>query len=54
MTVLLSSAFEDPAAALMLSQKLRQMPLEARLRTKLATSWQVTNLLLTLRPARRA
>jgi hypothetical protein len=49
MTVLLSSAFKDPAAALMLSQKLRQMPLEARLRTKLATSWQVANLLLTLR-----
>jgi len=46
MTVLLASAFEDAAAALMLSQKLRRMPLEARLRTKLATSWQVANLLL--------
>lgn len=49
MTVLLSCAFKDPKAALLLSQKLRQMPLEARLRTKLATSWQVANLLLSLR-----
>lgn len=49
MTVLLSSAFEDPGAALALSHKLRQMPLETRLRTKLATSWQVARLLLSLR-----
>jgi hypothetical protein len=49
MTVLLSAAFEDPGAALMLSHKLREMPLEARLRTKLATSWQVARLLLSLR-----
>ena len=49
MTVLLSCAFDDPGAALMLSHKLRQMPLEARLRTKLATSWQVANLLSSLR-----
>jgi len=49
MTVLLSYAFDDPGAALMLSNKLRQMPLEARLRTKLATSWQVANLLSSLR-----
>jgi hypothetical protein len=54
MTVLLSCAFDDPGAALMLSHKLRQMPLEARLRTKLATSWQIANLLLTVRrPAHR-
>jgi hypothetical protein len=49
MTVLLSGAFDDPGAALMLSHKLRQMPLEAHLRTKLATSWQVANLLSSLR-----
>ena len=49
MTVLLSCAFEEPGAALMLSQKLCQMPLEARLRRKLATSWQVANLLFSLR-----
>ncbi|MCK1293020.1 hypothetical protein [Bradyrhizobium sp. 30] len=53
MTVLLSCAFEDPGAALVLSQKLRQMPLEARRRTKLATSWQVANLLLSLRRPRK-
>jgi hypothetical protein len=54
MTVLLSCAFDDPGAALLLSHKLRQMPLEAHLRTKLATSWQVANLLSSLRrPARR-
>jgi hypothetical protein len=53
MTVLLSCAFDDAGAALMLSHKLRQMPLETRLRTKLATSWQVANLLSSLRqPAR--
>jgi hypothetical protein len=53
MTVLLSYAFEDPGAALVLSQKLRQMPLEARLRPKLVTSWQVANLLLSLRRSRK-
>jgi hypothetical protein len=53
MTVLLSYAFDDPEAALVLSRKLLQMPLEARLRTELATSWQVVNLLSSLRrPAR--
>jgi hypothetical protein len=53
MTALLSCAFDDAGAALMLSHKLRQMPLETRLRTKLATSWQVASLLLSLRqPAR--
>lgn len=49
MTVLLPCACEDLGAALMLSHKLRQMPLEARLRTKLVTSWQVASLLLSLR-----
>lgn len=49
MTVLLSCAFDDPGAALVLSRKLLQMPLEARLRTQLATSWQVVNLLSSLR-----
>jgi hypothetical protein len=53
MTVLLSRAFDDPGAAHMLSHKLSQMPLEPRLRTKLATSWRVANLLSSLRrPAR--
>lgn len=54
MTVLLSCAFEDPAAALVLSVKLRQMPLRPRLRKKLATSWLVANMLSCLkRPAPR-
>jgi hypothetical protein len=52
MTVLLSCAFDDPGAALMMSNKLGQMPLEARLRTKLATSWQVASLLLFFAPTR--
>lgn len=45
MTVLLACAFDDPAAALVLSVKLRQMPLPARLRKQLATSWLVANML---------
>ena len=49
MTVLLSVAFDDPGAALIISQKIRQMPLEARLRAKLAASWQVAHLLSSLR-----
>ena len=53
MTVLLSCAFDDPGAAHMLSRKLSQMPLETRLRTKLATSWQVANLLSSLRRSAR-
>lgn len=53
MTVLLSCAFDDPAAALVLSHRLRQMPLEPRLRAKLATSWRVANLLSPLRRAAR-
>ena len=52
MTVLLACAFDDPAAALVLSVKLRQMPLPARLRKQLATSWLVANMLSRLkRPA---
>lgn len=56
MTVLLARAFEDPAAALVLSVKLRQMPLPARLRKQLATSWLVANMLSCLKrsvPTRR-
>jgi len=49
MTMLLSFAFDDPGAALILCFKLQQMPLEARLRTKLAASWQVAHLLSSLR-----
>ena len=49
MTVLLSCAWEDPEAARMMSRKLRQMPLEPRLRNRLATSWQVASFLLSLR-----
>ena len=49
MTALLSCAWEHSGAALLLSHKLRQMPLEGRRRTKLATSWQVASLLLSLR-----
>jgi hypothetical protein len=48
MTVLLSCACDDPAAALELARKLRQMPLEEGLRTKLATSWQIASLLSSL------
>lgn len=48
MTVLLSCAFDDPDAALMMSHKLYQMPLEALVRTKLATSWQIASLLSSL------
>jgi hypothetical protein len=53
MTVLLSCAFDDPGAALVLSNKLSAMPIEPRLRTKLATSWQVASLLLSLRLSMR-
>ncbi|MBR1172693.1 hypothetical protein JQ617_01885 [Bradyrhizobium sp. KB893862 SZCCT0404] len=49
MTVLLACAFDDPAAALVLSVKLRQMPLPARLRKQLATSWLVANMLSCLK-----
>lgn len=54
MTVLLSCAFDDATAALVLSHKLRLMPLEPRLRSKLATSWLVVNMLSCLsRPPKR-
>ena len=49
MTVLLSCAFDDARAALMLSHELRQMPIKAQLRAKLATSWQDASLLASLR-----
>lgn len=49
MTVLLACAFDDHAAALVLSIKLRQMPLPARLRKQLATSWLVANMLSCLK-----
>lgn len=49
MTVLLSCAFDDAAAALVLSMKLRQMPLNPRLRKRLATSWLVANMLSCLK-----
>jgi hypothetical protein len=53
MTVLLSCAWEEPAAAFTLSSKLREMPLEEGLRTRLATSWHVAGVLAALRLARR-
>jgi hypothetical protein len=44
MTVLLCRAFDNAAAALVLSHKLRSMPLEPSQRNRLATSWSVWNL----------
>jgi hypothetical protein len=44
MTVLLCRAFDNAAAALVLSQKLRSMPLDRSHRNRLATSWLVRNL----------
>lgn len=49
MTLLLSCACDDSRAALVLAETLRRMPTEPRLRTKLATSWQVASLLMSLR-----
>lgn len=46
MTVLLCRAFDNAAAALVLSNKLRSMPLDRSLRNRLATSWLVRNLYL--------
>lgn len=56
MTTLLNVAFHNPAAALVLSHKLRQMPLDSHLRSRLATSWLVHNLWLGHRenPRRRS
>lgn len=44
MTVLLCRAFDNAAAALVLSHKLRTMPLDRPHRNRLATSWLVRNL----------
>jgi hypothetical protein len=46
MTVLLCRAFDNAAAALVLSHKLRSMPLDRSHRNRLATSWLVRNLYL--------
>ena len=53
MTVLLNTAFENAAAALVLSYGLRKMPLNRRLRARLATSWLVHNVWLEHRNYRR-
>jgi len=44
MTVLLCRAFDNAAAALVLSHKLRSMPLDRPHRNRLATSWLIRNL----------
>jgi hypothetical protein len=41
MTVLLASAFLDPAAALVLSHTLASMPIEPRERARLSASWSM-------------
>lgn len=46
MTTLLNVAFENAAAALVLSHKLRQMPMVPIYRARLATSWLVHSLWL--------
>jgi len=46
MTVLLRRALDNAAAALVLSLKLRSMPLDRFHRSRLATSWLVRNLYL--------
>lgn len=46
MTVLLCRAFDNAAAALTLSLRLRSMPLDRSHRNQLATSWLVRNLYL--------
>jgi hypothetical protein len=46
MTVLLCRAFDNAGAALVLSHKLRSMPLEPSHRNRLATSWLVWNLFI--------
>jgi hypothetical protein len=46
MTTLLNVAFGNPAAALVLSHKLRQMPMDRSYRARLATSWLVHSLWL--------
>jgi hypothetical protein len=44
MTVLLRCAFDDAAAALVMSHTLRRMPLDPHDRARLATSWLVHNI----------
>jgi hypothetical protein len=46
MTVLPACAFCDPAAALVLSHTLARMPINARDRARLATSWRMHNIWL--------
>lgn len=50
MTVLLRTAFENAAAAVVMSHVLRKMPLESHDRARLATSWLVHNIWLGSRP----
>jgi hypothetical protein len=50
MTVLLRTAFENAAAAFVMSHVLRKMPLDPRDRARLATSWLVYNIWLGNRP----
>jgi hypothetical protein len=46
MTILLNAAFENAGAALVLSHRLRHMPLAPDQRARLATSWLVHNVWL--------
>jgi hypothetical protein len=46
MTILVRAAFTNSGASFALSHLLRQMPLEQRLKCRLATSWLAHNLLL--------
>jgi hypothetical protein len=50
MTVLLRCAFDNAAAALVMSHVLRTMPLDPHDRARLATSWLVYNICLGGRP----
>ncbi|WP_247354167.1 hypothetical protein [Bradyrhizobium sp. 160] len=49
MTTLLNCAFVNPGAALVLSNRLEQMPLPWRRRARLSTSWKVYNIYLARR-----
>lgn len=49
MTILLNRAFVNAAAALVLSNRLEQMPLPWRRRARLSTSWKVHNIYLARR-----
>jgi hypothetical protein len=50
MTVVLRCAFENAGAALALSYAIRKMPLDRRIRGRLATSWLLHNIWLAHRP----